>query len=348
MENLQITALPSPPSASTGASVSDAPADAAELLSKEFRALLVQQINDLKPAAAAGEDPANPDAPADPADLSGIKTDAAPQSVDPLALSIFPYLPPPATQPPTAPAVEPLARAARDNAVGGVPVGIQITPDTGATPEPAPAHGHDTPLISARTAANHGENLPQPAERTVESAISHHDAVATSPLPQLAFAHSLPTSHPTATAIATTHPQINMPVGATGWDAELGQKVVWMINDKQHVAELRVNPPELGPLDIKLTIDDHQTTAVFASPHSAVREAVESALPRLREVLAESGIMLGNASVTADSPRDGSAYTPQRQSPSAPAEPIADSLSARTRHPTPASARGRGLVDLFA
>ena len=139
-------------------------------------------------------------------------------------------------------------------------------------------------------------------------------------------------------------------VGTAAWGHELGQKVVWMIGAKEHVAELRVNPPELGPLDIKLTVSGNETTAVFTSPHGAVRDAVESSLPRLREVLAESGVTLGNTSVTSDTPRDGSAFTAQdgqnsRGNYSARGD---DTGAAPTQAPAVTVSHRRGLVDLFA
>ncbi len=159
--------------------------------------------------------------------------------------------------------------------------------------------------------------------------------------------HPAGPAHAHSSASAQT--RIDTPMGAPGWNTELAQKVVWMAGDKQQMAELRVNPPDLGPLNIRLSMDQHQTNALFTSPHSEVREAIESALPRLREVLAESGITLGNASVTADSPRDGSAFDQSRQSPPAQGSTL-DPDATPASEPGPASlhTRGVGLVDLFA
>ena len=122
-----------------------------------------------------------------------------------------------------------------------------------------------------------------------------------------------------------------------------------MIGEQQHVAELHINPPDLGPLEIKLTMDDRQATALFTSPHSAVREAVEAALPRLREVLADSGITLGNASVTADSPRDGSAFAQHHPRPQhALRDGTGELPAALPQTRATALPRVNALVDLFA
>ena len=121
-----------------------------------------------------------------------------------------------------------------------------------------------------------------------------------------------------------------------------------MVREKQHVAELHLNPPHLGPLDITLTVDGTQTSAVFTSPHAAVRELMVAELPRLREVLADSGITLGNASVTADTPRDGAAFASQQQQRGAAASASTAAAEFLAPHASAPVMQRIGLVDLFA
>ncbi len=97
---------------------------------------------------------------------------------------------------------------------------------------------------------------------------------------------------------------VNTPVGNHGWADEFSQKISWISTQQSQVAELHLNPPDLGPLNVVLKVSDNQATALFTSPHGAVREAVESALPKLREALADSGITLGNATVSDQPPRE--------------------------------------------
>jgi flagellar hook-length control protein FliK len=97
---------------------------------------------------------------------------------------------------------------------------------------------------------------------------------------------------------------INTPVSHEKWGDEFNQKITWLSNQKEQTAELHLNPPQLGPMDVVLKVSGDQATAFFTSPHAAVREAVEQALPRLREMLADSGIMLGNATVSDQAPRN--------------------------------------------
>jgi flagellar hook-length control protein FliK len=88
-------------------------------------------------------------------------------------------------------------------------------------------------------------------------------------------------------------------VGAPGWDSEVGQKIVWMVAGKEQSASLTLNPPDLGPMQVVLKVTNDQASVTFTAAQPEVRQALEDAMPRLREMMSESGIALGNASVSA-------------------------------------------------
>ena len=134
-------------------------------------------------------------------------------------------------------------------------------------------------------------------------------------------------------------------MGEHGWDQALGDKLVWMAGQKQQVAELHLNPPELGPLKITLTLNHDQASAQFVSEHAAVRDALETAMPRLREMLADSGITLGNTSVSTDAFREPAQHEPHaRPAPTIAAAADPDAV-ARGERPLRSV---HGLVDTFA
>lgn len=146
----------------------------------------------------------------------------------------------------------------------------------------------------------------------------------------------------THTATATIATQLAAP----GWDRGLGEKIVWMAGKQMQLAELHLNPPELGPLQIALTINNDQASAQFVSQHAAVREAIEAAMPRLREMLAEGGITLGNTSVSADS---FGAQTPgQQDSRNRIARSAEQADTGSAFRVTQLLRATRGLVDIFA
>lgn len=94
--------------------------------------------------------------------------------------------------------------------------------------------------------------------------------------------------------------EVPSPVGSANWGRDLGRQLVLLGGDAQrgqHTAELRLDPPDLGPLRVTLSLSDGVATASFVSAHASVRQALESALPQLQQALADAGISLGQADV---------------------------------------------------
>ena len=143
---------------------------------------------------------------------------------------------------------------------------------------------------------------------------------------------------------------INVPVGQAQWGQAVGQQVVaWSQQAKQGdiKAELRLDPPELGPLRVALHIVDGVTTASFASAHAAVRAALEQAMPQLQQAFAQAGLSLGEASVNHS---DGSDAQQQQADQSGgqglyQGQATPDAPAPVSVQPLRASA---GLVDIFA
>ena len=102
--------------------------------------------------------------------------------------------------------------------------------------------------------------------------------------------------------------QLNARVGSQGWDHQLGQKVVWMVNGGEQSATLTLNPPDLGPLQIVLSVSNDQASVAFTAAQPEVRAALEQAMPKLRETMGEAGIMLGDASVSSGSQEQQKAF----------------------------------------
>lgn len=138
-------------------------------------------------------------------------------------------------------------------------------------------------------------------------------------------------------------------VGSTVWSQAVGEKIVWMAAGAQQTASLTLNPPNMGPLQIVLNVTNDQATASFFSAQPEVRQALEAAFPKLREMMSDAGIQLGQATVSADTPRQND--TPERQ-PQRLAMPFAGTNDASHPGlqpiPVPLRQSGRGLVDTFA
>jgi flagellar hook-length control protein FliK len=152
-----------------------------------------------------------------------------------------------------------------------------------------------------------------------------------------------------ATAAATD--KLAPRVGSNGWDQALGQKVVWMVAGGQQSATLTLNPPDLGPLQVVLSVSNSEATVNFAAAQPEVRQALQDAVPKLREMLGDAGIQLGQANVSAGTPNNQQpGYGDGRQTSRGSGQAIdedADTpvLTVRTQTIT---GGGQGLVDTFA
>ncbi len=118
------------------------------------------------------------------------------------------------------------------------------------------------------------------------------------------LASSAPSSSTSPTVVTPPDISLTAQLGQPKWGDEFAQKIVWLAGQQQQVAEIRLNPAHLGPIEIMLSITNDQgtqATAQFVSSHLAVREAIEAALPKLREMMADNGITLGNVTVDSNS-----------------------------------------------
>ena len=176
------------------------------------------------------------------------------------------------------------------------------------------------------------------------------NAIDSTPL-QPDRAVAIPLAPAPSSLAAPTPLRLEIPtsLSAPGWDQQLGQHVVWMSSQHNQTAELRINPPDLGPVEMRLTLDQggQQATLHFSSPHAEVRDSIENALPRLREMLADAGISLGNATVGGESLPQQTTPEQNRSAPQihgvTPLQQSSPDESARV-----SARRGNGLVDTFA
>lgn len=146
-----------------------------------------------------------------------------------------------------------------------------------------------------------------------------------------------------------TQLKVDTPVSQPRWGDEFSQRITWLASSNiDQSAELHLNPPQLGPIDVVIKVSGDQATALFTSPHAAVREAVEQALPRLRDMMADNGITLGNATVSDQAPREQNKPEAQRSAGGSDNDlhDIAATSSGSARV-SPIS-RHNGIVDTFA
>lgn len=87
-------------------------------------------------------------------------------------------------------------------------------------------------------------------------------------------------------------------VQSPNWSQGLTEKVSWMMQGNIQTAELKLNPAHLGPLEVKLSIQDDRASVAFVTGHAQVKEAIDVAMPRLREMLEQQGLDLVDVDVS--------------------------------------------------
>ena len=87
-------------------------------------------------------------------------------------------------------------------------------------------------------------------------------------------------------------------VQSKAWGKVLSSRVVWMAQEGIQQAVLRLNPASLGSIEVKLSLQNEQVNISFIAQHVATRDALEQALPRLRESLGDNGLELADADVS--------------------------------------------------
>lgn len=127
-----------------------------------------------------------------------------------------------------------------------------------------------------------------------------------------AFLHNL--RHPGQVTSSTPQLAVNTPAGQSAWAEEVGNRVTWMLGRAESKAELVLTPPHLGKVEVSINLNGDQTTAQFVAATQAARDALEQAMPKLREILAQSGISLGQTNVSTSGEQQASGEDRGRRS----------------------------------
>ncbi|PCJ33325.1 MAG: hypothetical protein COA90_00355 [Gammaproteobacteria bacterium] len=112
---------------------------------------------------------------------------------------------------------------------------------------------------------------------------------------------ALTTSSTVATqAVSTSQTSLSIQpsVQTEAWGKVLSSRVIWMAREGVQQAQLKLNPANLGPVEVKLHMSNEQVNITFTAQNALTREALEQSLPRLRESFQENGMDLAYAEVS--------------------------------------------------
>ncbi|MBG0755742.1 flagellar hook-length control protein FliK [Vibrio cidicii] len=78
---------------------------------------------------------------------------------------------------------------------------------------------------------------------------------------------------------------------------QVAEKVQMMMSKNLKNLDIRLDPPELGRMQIRMTMNNDLAHVHFTVSNPQAREMIEQTLPRLREMLAQQGMQLADSSV---------------------------------------------------
>lgn len=147
-------------------------------------------------------------------------------------------------------------------------------------------------------------------------------------------------SNPRATQIDSVNlVELKAPVSSPDWGPALNQRITWMVANSLQNANITVNPPNLGPLEINIQTDQNKTNVQFIVSSSEVRQAIQDSIPGLSKMFENSGLELGQANINSKS------YNQNREN--ARADTQIKNIEAISNQVESASIQGQGLINTY-
>lgn len=100
---------------------------------------------------------------------------------------------------------------------------------------------------------------------------------------------------------------------SSGWEKRMQLHIRQMVQQGTGQMTLRLDPAELGQLEIRVKLEQQQAHINFSSPHSHVRELIDGQLPGLRQAFLNDGVPLGQVEVQAQADRQYQTTDQQQQ-----------------------------------
>lgn len=160
---------------------------------------------------------------------------------------------------------------------------------------------------------------------------------------------SRPDSLMAAQAVRQVAPGPAVAMQQPGWTQDVTDKVMWMSSQNLRSAEIKLDPAELGRLDITVSVNQEHTQITFNSAHAGVRESLEAQMYRLRELFAQQGMQSVDVNVSDQSRQQaqGQAHTAGQGRSGSALESNDEALSQVTSIREQQDGR-LGLVDYYA
>jgi flagellar hook-length control protein FliK len=224
-----------------------------------------------------------------------------------------------------------------------------------STPSAAPPVDHATGAFPIDPLAAALARQPSPLRGSV---VDDADGSALAAITEAFAPERLPDGALPATNAATTLPKLDLaqafpapiPLPSKHFAEDVGARLQWIAEQQGGEATLRISPEGLGPVEVRLKLDGDRVELGFTASQQDTRQALQDALPKLREMLAQQGLQLGHADVGqqhAKSSNDEARKTAKGLDADESGDPSA--VAAPVREATVSVGRvGQGVLDLYA
>ncbi|CEK10507.1 flagellar hook-length control protein FliK [Legionella hackeliae] len=147
--------------------------------------------------------------------------------------------------------------------------------------------------------------------------------------------HVSDTSSPKALTLAQT-------VSSPEWGENFNQQILWLGQQKIKSAVIKLNPQELGPLEVNIKLVKDVASVNITTHSTQVRDLIEQTIPRLRDMMTEQGVNLSQVNIESSNHQQNNSA---EQSNQALTEESDEELVILTPLTTP---KNKGLIDYFA
>ncbi|MEJ0007536.1 MAG: flagellar hook-length control protein FliK [Steroidobacteraceae bacterium] len=110
-------------------------------------------------------------------------------------------------------------------------------------------------------------------------------------------------------SLGTATLTIHAPVGSAAFADEVSARATDLAQSGISQAQLQLNPTDMGPVQVHITMQAGQASVWFGATHADTRAALEQSLPRLRELFAGAGMPLTDSGVFREPPQQQQAHS---------------------------------------
>jgi flagellar hook-length control protein FliK len=141
--------------------------------------------------------------------------------------------------------------------------------------------------------------------------------------------------------------EVRADIGSKEFAPALGSQLSVLVRNGIEHAQLKLNPAEMGPIEVRISIDGQQAQVDFSAAQAHTRQALQDAVPALATALRESGLTLTGGGVF-EQPRESRGDAPAPPHPGGRTDAELASDEPLPPAAAPRMPRARGVLDLYA